>query len=284
MITPAQAVNPKVKPKWQLPVGVMEGIVAHNCKVHGFPRPVLAMPIWEGAGARVYDYSGHGNHGNFVTHPEWRGEGLKFTGGTTGDRIVIKSPAGSSLDITGEHVTCFTHLQTQDNTTDSAIIVKAPSGNLERYMLGMDGTQDKVRFRIYTGSYDQVYDPTVLPLGEWHGMTGTYDGANMKIYRDGELRNTKANTGSMTSNAGDVLIGKRVGTERYFTGEMSIIYVWDVTLSAEQIKFISDDPYFMFRIPEVFLGGAAGAAPSAAIINMFLRASLGADLFNGVLQ
>lgn len=53
MIVPSQNRSINVKPKWQLPVGVMEGIVAYNCRKYGMPHPVLAMPMWEGAGGRM---------------------------------------------------------------------------------------------------------------------------------------------------------------------------------------------------------------------------------------
>ncbi len=78
MIAPSQIPNLKVKPRWQAPVGVMESVVSYNCRKYGMPRPVLALPLWEGAGNRAVDLSGHGNHGTLIDGPKWVADGLCF--------------------------------------------------------------------------------------------------------------------------------------------------------------------------------------------------------------
>jgi len=93
------------RPRWVTPVGVMEGIVAYNCRKHGFPRPVVAIPFWEGAGNRAIDYSGRGNHGAF-NGPKWAGSGVEFSS----DNINLGEGAGT-LDFGTGDFSIFTVFQ-----------------------------------------------------------------------------------------------------------------------------------------------------------------------------
>ncbi len=57
--------------------------------------------------------------------------------------------------------------------------------------------------------------------------------------------------------------------------------MFDTALSPSQIKFLHDDPYFMFRMPEELYGYSPAAV--GAIMNQFQKHNVGADLYNGAI-
>ena len=69
--------DPKIKPSlWNItPVDV-----AYNCRKHGFPYPVLVLPMWEKSGDTIFDLSGNDNRGVFVGGTGWTEDRLVFDG------------------------------------------------------------------------------------------------------------------------------------------------------------------------------------------------------------
>lgn len=275
MITPKQILNPQVKPKWQLPVGVMEGIVAYNCSKHGFPRPVLAMPMWEGAGNRAMDLSGHGNHGDLKGATARKGEWLDFNGTTD----YVEIPHSDSID--PEYISVSAWFISDRHLSYQGLIRKGNNSGVESYGFIMGyPTTDDIRFSIHDGIWRHG-GPVVLIIGKLYHVVGTYDGSHVRLYLNGvEVGTPLAHSGTIGGSTDILNIARRSSGDRYFQGTLKNIAIFNKALSAAQIKFLSDNPYFMFQIPEQLYGFVA----AGAIMNQFQKTNIGSDLFNGTIS
>lgn len=280
MIAPAQIPNPYVKPRWQAPVGVMSGVVAYNCRKYGMPRPVLAMPLWEGAGNRALDLSGYGTHGTINGSPVWR-DGLNFadneadyvelsdmqkwTEGVTDFSIVTDTTWGSS--IADETIIDFCDEATGMWYLDSIILFRDDVGSARNdcvsFFIGVNGSVYRV---------ESVAG--IAQSGVRQHIVATFGGGNMRLYIDGSEDPNSPTARSTTDISLSELpwIGKThggAGGQKPHCGNIKYLYFYDVCLSASQIKFLSDNPYFMYRLPEELYGYAA--AVGGATIPVFIH-------------
>ncbi|MDF7809138.1 LamG domain-containing protein [Pontiellaceae bacterium B12219] len=79
-----------------------------------------------------------------------------------------------------------------------------------------------------------------LPLDEWHLITQTYDGNEVRQYDNGELVNSTETGAHSLSNSWDFLIGKAAGypgylSTKYFDGQIDDLRVYDRALTEEEI-------------------------------------------------
>jgi hypothetical protein len=82
------------------------------------------------------------------------------------------------------------------------------------------------------------YTPTI---NTWTHLVGTYDGNNFRIYANGSLVVTTANTNSTSLLAGDenlsgYFIGRRFDGTNSYTGDMASIRVYDAPLTLGQVQ------------------------------------------------
>lgn len=271
MITPSQIPNPRIKPTWNVPVGVMESIVMYNCRKYGMPCPVLAMPMWEGAGAIAYDLSGKGGHG-IITGAKWKGNGLDFDG--TNDYAV--SPyyvRGGSNPFT---IACY--FKTNDNDVVQEIIQQWNNTYTHRvFRLSIDSIDKSLNLRVRkNGNVSNSDISTPINSNQWYFATATFDGINTELFLDGVSKDTDNPGALVTGSSNTTLYVGRYGITGgiYFDGMLGVSYVFNVAPTAPQIKLLSDDPYFMFRLPEELYGYAAAAPPPPSTVGASLMMEL----------
>jgi hypothetical protein len=152
-------------------------------------------PMNEGSGQTVRDWSGHGNNGYLGSttgvddaDPAWirgvfLGSALRFSGG---DMVTI--PGSSSLE--------------PSRLTVAAWVRNAGSPGAYRYVVskGFDqcysgsyglysGSGGGIAFYIADGQDHYYVSPAAAPSfwdGRWHHVAGTFDGATVRLYIDGE--------------------------------------------------------------------------------------------------
>jgi len=135
-----------------------------------------------------------------------------------------------------------------DDTKSRTIVSKAEAGG---FGLELDGGR-KFQFVIHTsGSYKVAeWSGTVLTSAAYH-VVGTYDGANVKIYINGELKATTACTGTITSTTGyKMSLGSNPGSSRsnFFDGQIDNIMIWKRGILSSQVNSIFNNVY-QFLIP-----------------------------------
>ena len=229
------------------------GVVAYNCQKAGMPHPVLAMPMWEGAGNRVMDYSGHGNHGTLMNGPTWGSGGIKLDG--VNDYIhCINNP---TLDIT-DKISVFASVLFTSSGAYPTICSKGYWGNSYSMMF-----QDTTRIpRLYVDAIGH-HGTSVVPLDTTTSVGYTYGDGNKRTYVDGIIDLDMVSSGAIPTVAYSLyLFNDKSLTDYPFPGDANNIMIFNDIINAAQAKFISDNPYFMFQIPEELYGYVAGAPPT----------------------
>lgn len=228
------------------------GIIAYNCKKAGMPHPVLAMPMWERAGDHVFDYSGNFHHG--TNHGADRAvEGLNFVSANN-DYVV------SDFALLGEPITIAVRYTTTtiiDNKTLCSVANKDVADQQHRLLLKVNGY---LSASTYDGTESSATESYNSADGRWHSAAAVFEtGSLRKIYRDGIHKDTDTVTHTVTG-INRTAVGVTADSTPYgfFNGSISYALIFDVALSAAQIKFLSDNPYFMYEIPEELYGYVAG--------------------------
>ncbi|MCF7812210.1 Ig-like domain repeat protein [Candidatus Gracilibacteria bacterium] len=70
----------------------------------------------------------------------------------------------------------------------------------------------------------------------WEFIVGTYDGENIKIYRNGSLENTVPHTGNILSNEAEKLYFGYGYENEYFTGNISLPFITEGVYTEEEIE------------------------------------------------
>ena len=153
----------------------------------------------------------------------------------TDDHIEI--PTSASLDITGSAITIATwiYLPSSAPATDAAVICKGAGANSEHFMLGIDAT-GSYNFRTNTSGTFKRMQAGTLKYDEWTLLVGSYDGTYMKLYLNNQEIGQVDQTGSLIGESNSLYIGKRCGADnRYFTGLIDEVSIWDRALSKSEI-------------------------------------------------
>lgn len=99
-------------------------------------------------------------------------------------------------------------------------------------------------FRVYNGSsYVNLYSNMGIPNSSWQLNTITFDGANVKYYKNGALISTNALTGTLPAfNGIKIGIGKAGGVYRQIQQYVSDFRIYVTALSADDIKELYQIP------------------------------------------
>jgi uncharacterized protein (TIGR02145 family) len=117
-----------------------------------------------------------------------------------------------------------------------SIIAKEQSTGNGGYVLRC-GSSGTLNFAVGIGSGFQEVTSTGLTLNQWQHVAGVYDGATLKIYRNGVLLNTKTQTGTINVSSNPIEIGRNNQyTDRYFTGNIDEVRIFNVALNAATIQ------------------------------------------------
>lgn len=143
----------------------------------------------------------------------------------------------NSLDITGNTITLEAWVRAPvPNGDDSPFIMKSPSVNNERYMLGIDGsaTNNNVNNRLTTSNGHVRDDDSQIPNNTWTHVAMVYDGSEKTIFVNGSSVATHSVSGNILSTTADLQIAKR-NDARYFNGTLDELKISDVAKSDDWI-------------------------------------------------
>jgi hypothetical protein len=106
----------------------------------------------------------------------------------------------------------------------------------------LENYASKIRFRVTVGGLDKnASDSEIHELNRWYHFVGTYDGANIKIYKDGKLVGTTPATGNLAVNDISAKIGTYQGTNYNFNGQIDEVRIYNYALTQDQIKLLYND-------------------------------------------
>lgn len=182
------------------------------------------------------DYSGNGNDGTISGTPATVagkfGSALDFNGTT--DWITI--PDSPSMDI--DAVTVIMWIKTSAYNCDGGR--KWGAGGTREWTINIDISNQAV-FSISTDGTDihsaiDSTDSVSVSDGKLHLLMGTYDGETVRIYVDGELKDSNTTpSGNLWNNTNNINIaGPAYIRDNAFDGVMSTFKVYGRALSAEE--------------------------------------------------
>src|SRR5438552_1500221 len=201
---------------------------------------VAAYSFGEGAGTVVTDASGNGNTGSLGSGVTWTaagrfGSALAFNGAS-----FVTIPSAASLNLT------------------TAMTLEAwvyPTGNLYKWnAVLMKEQPGEFLYALYSGSSSHrrpyVYFNTSttsageqgasgskwLPFNAWSHLAGTYDGASLKLYVNGQLVRSQAVSGPIATSTGPLLIGGNSIWDQYFEGRIDEVRIYNRALSESEIQ------------------------------------------------
>ena len=203
------------------------------------PRVVDANLIgwWklnEGSGTTAIDSTGNGNDGIFQGDPRWatgvHGGAIELDG--VGD--YLDCGAGDPLNLTDQvTIACWMKVRTFTKSWQT-IVSKGDNYQLER------NSQDNV-VNFYIGTPGRRTGPGVTNVNdeEWHHVAGTYDGAAMRLYVDGNLDKEASITGPLSPDADPVYIGENIQwPNRHFDGWIDDVQIYSRALMEDDIPII----------------------------------------------
>lgn len=177
-------------------------------------------------------------------------------------RFTNTASAGSSLTaadssfgkIAGSEITIFVRMLagSTPDTNYTFIVDKSPTNANDYRFFVYRGSNGGSRFRLKAGGSFTNLDSTTygaITADTIISSAGTYDGATMKLYRDGILDSSTAKTGAI-NNGTEIL----TYYENAFTGSLSgttqlhALYIFDRSLSAQEIASLDSNPY-QFLVP-----------------------------------
>jgi hypothetical protein len=212
---------------------------------------VLAMPFYEQAGSTVYDLSGQGNHGDFNGDPTWIntpfGGGIDFDG--TDD--YIEMPESQSLDVTGDKITVSVWVRF-DSIGNIGIITKRDAFNSDNaYNIFIDSAGHFNFTLTHDGSTRIVAEySTTSVVRVWYFAVGVYDGSNVHIYINADLKDSTPTTGNIYNSSIPLRIGSiNDPPASFLNGIVDNAMIWNRALSQIEISQLYHDPFCMFRPP-----------------------------------
>ncbi|MBT3198448.1 MAG: DUF4981 domain-containing protein, partial [Phycisphaerales bacterium] len=177
-----------------------------------------------------------------VTDASKSGHGVKIFGkvvGSSGPQALrghAVLPDDASLNITGKALTLEAWVKPAPASSHAPIIGKGDT----QYGLKVDKTGEKLEFNIFGKQAKWVTLETPLPsdwIGKWHQVAGVYDGKELKLYIDGELKATRKSSAAIASCGFPANIGRNAQYPgRTFRGLIRRVRIYNKALPADELN------------------------------------------------
>jgi len=204
-------------------------------------EPVVQQDFNEGSGTLALDSSGHGSTGSITGATRINsggcGRALLFNG--NGSHVTIPF---SSSNHPVDAITVSTWFYVNSFDAQTLVSTYRDGG----YLLGF-GDGNDLWWVIDTERSGLVSVPVQhegITPGQWHHVTGTYDGKTVKIYLDGSLRNVANASGPIQYEYDNyVTLGADAGTgaepdtscPQYLKGGLDEVRIYDTALEYSQV-------------------------------------------------
>lgn len=196
---------------------------------------VAAYGLNETGGATIHDASGNGLDG--VASNTWPVSGGKFGGAIqfNGSTSWITVPDNDKLDLTNGMTLEAWVKPSATMSSWRSIMVKERTGALSYGLYANTDTNLPAGF-AYTSGEVNTRGGTQVPAGTWTHLAATYDGANLRLYVNGQQVSSRALTGSLVAGTGVLRIGGDSMWGERFSGLIDEVRIYDRALSATEIQ------------------------------------------------
>jgi chitodextrinase len=200
----------------------------------GGPTPVAAYSFNENSGTTVADASGTGNGGT-IGNATWTTQGkygnaLVFNG----TNALVTVPDAPSLDLTNAMT-----LEAWVNPSTALIgwqdVVYKEDDNY--YLMGSSSSLGRpAAGGRFDGAYGEVFGAGQLTANTWTHIAATYDGTTLKLYVNGALVSSKAQTGALATSSNALSIGGDNIYGQYFVGLIDEVRIYNTALTQAQVQ------------------------------------------------
>ena len=187
----------------------------------------------DGSGLTAADVSGNENHaalsGTKFTSPKLGTFALRFDGNNDYGKVEDSSSLDVSSAIT---VAAWVNPDNLQSGKGYPFIVSKSSA------FTLYSHKDRrIRFRIYkpNGSKVIAKPSATIPNAKWTHVVGTYDGAKLDVYLNGQLEATVSTPGSINVSNKPLYFGARNASKNFFDGNLDDVRIYNTALNAQEI-------------------------------------------------
>ena len=194
----------------------------------------------EGSGTTtVNSAASTGIDGTLINGPAWTASPVQF--GTNAlsfdgadDNITV--PDDNTLDISAA-ITLEAWCYATKNSGIQNVISKSSNSANNGYIFPRtdNGWSSVIIYFHIAGGFRTLSAP-YPSLNAWHHLAATYDGASIKLYINGALAASMAQTGAITTNGNPLALGNQTGFSEYFGGYADEMRVWNVARTQAEIQ------------------------------------------------
>jgi hypothetical protein len=195
---------------------------------------VGAYGFEEAAGTTATDSSGLGNTG--VINGPARVTTGKFGRALTFDGVndLVTIPDSASLDITRMTLEAWVR-PTVLGTAWRSVLLKEQPGDFV-YALYATTNASRPSGYVFIGGEKEARGTAALTVNTWTHLATTYDGANLRLYVNGTLVKTTAQTGNIATSSGALQLGGNTIWGEWYAGTLDDVRVYNKALTAAEIQ------------------------------------------------
>jgi|GEM_PF-4469528 len=194
---------------------------------------------------RAFDYSGNGNHGQYLNGADNNAQGKWDTnaGFFDGTNDYVHVSDSSSLDLTNNFAISL-WVKPNDLTQTNRYLLSKLGTSDNTYAIIWEYVGDNLEFysSSYTGSNPRTGSQIPITNTNWHHIVYTYNGSTWAGYRDGENIFSLSTTFSLTASTQNLLwgtfdgVGTCGGTGCSFGGLIEEAKIYNRALTANEIS------------------------------------------------
>ena len=188
----------------------------------------------EGQGMVAVDWSGHDNHGALVGEPQWvsgfQGEALAFDG--LDDYV----DTGFAEDLPEWTLSCWVTSPAAPDATAATGPIHRESNCQINWNHGNE---------VFRGSAAINVDGTwygaglgTLSADTWYHVAATYDGQDLKAYKNGELITTTPCPGTPNAETNTLKLARHAAAAQFFAGTVDDARIYSRALTLEEIQLV----------------------------------------------
>jgi len=183
------------------------------------------------------DSSGNGNDGAWSGNATSAAGKFGNAGSFDGDNDYVALTDTSSLSTTDSNDTITVSAWVyQTAQTNFDRVVSSDWANAGSWMLSVWSSTYRPAFSIYNGGQYNSIDSTALSLNTWNHLVGTYDGEYVRIYVNGELKNSVACSGCDIDNSDSIIRISEASSTEGFAGKIDEVRIYNRALSPVEVR------------------------------------------------
>jgi len=225
------------------------------------------------SGGKCYDLSGNGQHLTWAANsPRWYGHYVNFDTGV--EYMSYTDP--QALIFPDVSFSIVVRFRSSAATNQYIINKNYGAGTTKWWGCSVDGsTGGDFAIQVDDGNaYESGYDSSNSADGNWHTNVAIRDREQDLlyvyvdgVYGDNPVEDTR--TATVDPGTGAFWIGGRTdgSADRDFVGDIEFAYIFKRTLSADDVSWITAEPYIMFRRPakakyfDLWVGDSSSTGP-----------------------